>query len=178
MTLIELEEQMRSIEHAHGSLFDHGQRVSKLIQAWGLSYGLCVAGVYHSIYGRDRTRFRPPVEFSERKNIQLLLGEKAERLIFLSCIYTPRSFWRCFHFDDCSLEDRTSPGRSIAVDKSELIELLHLSLANMLDHIPPALDVKMANFKWRELSLLVQHSPKMCEQARRSFLTKFKLAAG
>ena len=174
MTLNALQLRMHQIQHVEESLFDHGQRVSALLESWGLPSFVVVAGLYHSIYGRTHTRFAPPAEFSQRHAIEGLLGVAAEKLIFLNCVYTAESFWRCFHFNELQLEDRLRNSTTITVDHDELNWLLHISLANMMDHVPQGR--LTSELKWRELSLFIQYSMQLGPKAREAFAHKIGIS--
>lgn len=171
MTQIELRDALVATPHGNGSLWDHGRRVADLLSSWDLCATTVLAGLYHSVYGRQHTKFHPPLTFCERDRLRDLVGVLAERLIFLNCAMTLESFWRRLHYGEGALEPRCqlteNPGE-LHVATSEIDALLHISVANMLDH--NVAQNFYSGFKWPELSLVIQYESLLNSKARHHLL--------
>ena len=62
----------------------HGAGVYRDLKSWGCSQELCDAGMFHSIYGTELFQdFTLPLE--RRGEVRNLIGERAERLVYLNC---------------------------------------------------------------------------------------------
>ena len=72
----------------HGSsrtLLDHLVGVSEMLAKKDCSDDLCIAGLFHSIYGTSH--FRPKmISMGERDNIKSLIGVEAENIVYQFCI--------------------------------------------------------------------------------------------
>ena len=62
------------------SLYDHLVNVSLLLKKEGNEEYVCVAGLFHSVYG---TQYWKHVLTADREKIRELIGDKAERLVWL-----------------------------------------------------------------------------------------------
>lgn len=85
----QLMESLRSFgthesEHTGRSLLDHLLGVYHLLQDWNNSDIVCLAGLFHSIYGTV-CYHEQSVSPSERKRVQGVIGEEAEELAYLFC---------------------------------------------------------------------------------------------
>lgn len=125
-----------SILHVkEGSLFDHLCRVEKTLLAWGAEPSVCSAGLFHSIYSTENLKV-PLVEDSQKEEVQMLLGEEAEHLVSLFPKIDRNSFLSNTVSGPFEAHDREEKS-SISLTKKEFIGLLHIFLANELDHITP-----------------------------------------
>jgi hypothetical protein len=81
-------------EHLNGSLAAHLRGTESLLREWGARDAVCIAGLYHAVYGTDG--FNPSlVGIDMRQRIASLLGQEAEELAYLygACnrrVYYPR----------------------------------------------------------------------------------------
>src|SRR5262245_17544247 len=71
-------------EHSHRSFRDHLKGTHDLLESWGNPIEVCLAGLFHSIYGTVIFK-NQTVEISNRSVIQNLIGEEAEELAYLFC---------------------------------------------------------------------------------------------
>lgn len=76
--LIELGTQ--HIRHSGRTFFEHLKGVHDLLRDWGSVEPLCLAGLYHSIYGNAAFAHKT---MTERSELKLLIGDGAERLVHL-----------------------------------------------------------------------------------------------
>ena len=76
-------------EQQHGkgdrSLLHHLVGVSKLLSERGSSDALCVAGLFHSVYGTSWFKHKM-VPMEERDKIRELIGEWPEKIVYEFCI--------------------------------------------------------------------------------------------
>ena len=88
--LIPLVEYLKEIgcaeqKHSGRSLLHHLVGVSKLLSERGASDTLCIAGLFHSIYGTSH--FGPKmVSIDDREKTKDLIGAEAENLVYQFCI--------------------------------------------------------------------------------------------
>lgn len=110
------------------SLLHHFERVSQKISQWGLGDDLIKAAYLHSVYGRKITRFEPILDYnkiSDRLSLQDQIGKVSEEIIFKYCKNEEYFFWRGLFKKTLKEEDISNEER----------QLLHLYLANLIDHI-------------------------------------------
>lgn len=68
--------------HLNGSLASHLRGTESLLRSWGASEVVCVAGLYHAVYGTDG--YNPSlVGLNSRSQISALIGTEAEALAYL-----------------------------------------------------------------------------------------------
>ena len=70
-------------KHSGGTLFDHLIGVSNILEEMGAPQHVQDAGLFHSIYG---TAIFHQQTTADRGVIKSVIGEKAERLVYLFCI--------------------------------------------------------------------------------------------
>src|SRR5258705_7180313 len=69
--------------HAHGrSLQEHLVGTHNILRAWRQPFAIRAAGLFHSAYSTDVYR-RHLLDPSERDQLRAVIGEKAERLVYL-----------------------------------------------------------------------------------------------
>ena len=72
------------IDHSENTYLAHASGVYRDLKSWGCSQALCDAGMFHSIYGTELFQgFTLPLE--RRGEVRDLIGERAERLVYLNC---------------------------------------------------------------------------------------------
>ena len=69
----------QGIKHSHSTLYEHCYNVYVLLKNMERSQDVCLAGLYHSIYGNEY--FKPPIKVTRAK-IRALIGKKAEALVY------------------------------------------------------------------------------------------------
>jgi hypothetical protein len=68
--------------HVNGPLAEHLQRTGQLLRAWGNRDALCLAGLYHAVYGTAGIR-GALVGIDERRTIAAWIGNEAERIAYV-----------------------------------------------------------------------------------------------
>lgn len=71
-----------SFAHVNGPLDQHLHRTAQLLRDWGSRDALCVAGLYHAVYGTAGIR-GALVGIEERSTIADSIGDDAERIAYL-----------------------------------------------------------------------------------------------
>jgi len=72
----------KNIKHGNGLFYDHCYGVYSFLKERSLPEYVCLAGLYHSIYGTEY--FKPDVNIN-RNLVKKLIGNKAEKLVYLFC---------------------------------------------------------------------------------------------
>ena len=79
------------IEHSDEGFFAHLVAVYRDLQRWGEEEPVCLAGMFHSIYGTEKFRhFALSIE--RRGEVRELIGERAERIAYLNCALVRSTF--------------------------------------------------------------------------------------
>lgn len=68
--------------HVNGTLERHLRRTQRLLRRWGSRDALCLAGLYHAVYGTAGITGRL-VGLRARKAIADVIGDEAERMVYL-----------------------------------------------------------------------------------------------
>jgi hypothetical protein len=118
--------------HLVGSLADHLQRTERLLRAWGSREALCLAGMYHSVYGTEGLEGRL-VSVDARAAIADIVGAEAEALVyrFGACardVFHPRIGTA----DELRFADRFA-GAEYAIDAQALADFCAMTLANEVE---------------------------------------------
>ena len=105
------------VSHKNGTLLQHLEGTWSLLRDWGNPEAICLAGLYHSVYGTGGFE-QQSVPLEERPRIAGLIGTEAERLVYLfgACerpvnhprigVEQPMLFHDRFLEQDYPLEDR------------------------------------------------------------------------
>lgn len=120
-----------TIAHHGRSLREHLAGSWRMLRGWGVPAHVCAAGLFHSVYG-TQTFPTAALAASERARVRVLIGERAEALVYLFCAADRR----------CLLVENVAPpyhwvdhrtGRSAALDAETLAELVTIEVANFLE---------------------------------------------
>jgi hypothetical protein len=125
------------VEHPSGTLMQHLQGTYDVLESWACPEHLCLAGLYHSVYGTQFFQHETlPVD--ARRRVQEAIGERAEELAFLFCAIRRSSLYENLRRGTPhAVEDRG--GQRIPLRGLEqLSELLTLDVANRLEQVDRA----------------------------------------
>ncbi len=75
----------RGIPHYRQSLFDHLRGTYEILKRWGCPENVCVAGLFHSVYGTQPFRIQT-IAYAQRREVRMFIGKRAERLVYLFSI--------------------------------------------------------------------------------------------
>lgn len=120
--------------HSRGTLLAHLQGTHDLLAGWGNPEEVCVAGLFHSIYGTYAFD-RRSADLGRRAEIQAVIGIGAERLVHLFCVTDRRWFYE--HLDEARFVLRDIvEDRDLSVERDTLAALIEIEVANVVDQVP------------------------------------------
>jgi uncharacterized protein DUF6817 len=118
--------------HVSGSLATHLHGTETLLRRWGSREALCLAGLYHAVYGTDGI-VGSLTSVGARKRIAELIGEEAERIAYLYGACARDAFHpRIGAPDELRFADRFI-GAEYPIDPSLLRDFCELTVANELE---------------------------------------------
>ncbi|MGZ3237250.1 MAG: DUF6817 domain-containing protein [Burkholderiaceae bacterium] len=119
-------------EHLNGSLAAHLRGTESLLREWGAREAVCIAGLYHAVYGTDG--FNPSlVGIDMRQRIASLLGPEAEELAYLYGACNRRTYYpRIGTESQLVFADRFT-NTEYDISNEQLRDLCELILANELE---------------------------------------------
>ena len=89
---------MRSIPHGsrqanlqNGTFMDHLCGVEQAMRSWGLPDALCLAGLFHSVYGTQGFGYYT-LPLAHRDKVQQLIGKRGEAAVYYNCVMDRGSF--------------------------------------------------------------------------------------
>ena len=117
--------------HTGRTLRDHLIGTFKLLHVWGNHHDVCVAGLFHSIYGTEVYTLSS-AGLGERDTIRRAIGERAEELAYLFCACDRRHLLaNVDKADGFILRDRSTE-RDVALDRGALAALVEIAFAKTL----------------------------------------------
>ena len=120
--------------HSRRTLLDHLQGTQDLLEEWVNPPVVCVAGLFHSVYG-TYIFDQQSADFSMRQRIRDIVGTHAERLIYAFCVSDRRSFYEHLGEPCCRLPDIVHDSH-VELDGADLTALIEIEVANVVDQIP------------------------------------------
>lgn len=115
--------------HSGRHFLAHLEGTYRLLRRWGLPEPVCYAGLFHSMYGTDGFK-RNALTMDDRHEVRALIGEEAERLVYLFC-----SIRRISMFESGAPQGIRfrEAARRTPIAQHEWVALLHIEYANTLD---------------------------------------------
>ena len=118
--------------HVSGSLAAHLHGTEALLRRWGAREALCLAGLYHAVYGTDGI-VGSLASVGARIRIAELIGDEAERIAYLYGACARDAFHpRIGAPDELRFADRFA-GTEYPIDADQLRDFCELSVANELE---------------------------------------------
>jgi hypothetical protein len=121
-------------EHPSGTLLQHLQGTYEVLEQWGCSKALCLAGLYHSVYGTEVFQ-TTTIPLDAREKVQAAIGEEAEEIAFLYCVLQRSSLYanleRGGPYTVTSRDGKEIPLAGL----SQLADLMTLDVANRLEQL-------------------------------------------
>ena len=77
-------EKTKNVKHSNKTFFEHLLNTTFILEKLNQRKALCVAGLYHSVYGTEFFNFDNSVYFT-RDKVKSLIGEEAENIVFEFC---------------------------------------------------------------------------------------------
>lgn len=122
------EQQANRTRHSGRMLLDHLVGTHDLLRSWGANETVCLAGLFHSIYGTHRF-LHQSWPLSQRDTIRALIGVDPETLVYLFCVTNrPRAFIN----NDGTIYDHYRQ-KSVPLPRAALHDLLEIEAANLLE---------------------------------------------
>ena len=118
--------------HTERGLFDHLLGTRHLLVEWGTRPALCDAGLFHSIYSTEHYE-QQALPLSRRGEVQQLIGEEAESLVWLFCMMRRELFFEDLGKDRSPSVQHRETGEQIPLSGTQHQDLLTLLLANSLE---------------------------------------------
>ena len=124
-------------DHPRGTLADHLRGTYDVLTGWGCERDVCLAGLYHSVYGTDvfRTVTLAP---DARDKVAAAIGPDAERLAYLYCALVRESLYdnlRTGGPRPYAVRSRFD-GSELAVSRDDYAGLVTIDFANRLEQMP------------------------------------------
>ena len=123
-----------SVEHPSGTLLEHLRGTYEQLDRWGCSKDLCLAGLYHSVYGTEKFR-KQTVPLEARDAVRGAIGRQAEEIAYLYCALSRESLYRNLDVG-APYGVKTQDGGEVPLSLAQLADLMTLDLANRLEQLP------------------------------------------
>jgi len=143
-----------ALEHTGDTSFDeHLSGVQAVLRNWGAPDHVCLAGLMHSIYGTEGFQgFKLPL--SSRPVIRSLIGEKAERLVWIFCMVDRWSVDQTTgghqKGEPIQFRSRVELGSFLLeVTEEEWLDFIELVLADWLEQVEGASLKENDSFGWK-----------------------------
>lgn len=118
--------------HLNGSLSKHLRGTEALLREWGAADTVCVAGLYHAVYGTYGYN-SALTSLAGRKNIAELIGVEAESLAYLFGACNRRVFYPRIGTDAQLLFADRFTNAEYEIGYLQLTQLCEITLANELE---------------------------------------------
>lgn len=121
-----------NFEHLNGSLIKHLKGTYTLLQSWDADPDLCIAGLYHAVYG---TSGFDEVLISEdyRDKIKEIIGEQSEKIVYSYCACDRDFFWPQIGIKANPIFRDRFLGKKYNLSSNELRLFCELTVANELE---------------------------------------------
>lgn len=155
--------QVDALAHrGDGNLLDHLQGTYALLKKWDNPESICLAGLFHSIYG-TQTFTTSSMDISARKQVADIISPMAEILAYRFCI---QDQW--YFLANLKTQLQAASGHHIRnrftkekIDLTpvEFMQLMELFVANELEQIPHMTSWRVWHFRWVKLYIvkLIKH---------------------
>lgn len=135
-----LESRLRFLRDAHTdgmphsgrALFDHLLGTRRVLVEWGARPALCDAGLFHSVYSTEHYEEKA-LPLTRRGEVQQLIGEEAESLVWLFCMMRREAFFMDLGKNRSPVVQNRETGEPISLSGTQQQDLLTLLLANSLE---------------------------------------------
>jgi hypothetical protein len=123
--------------HSGRTLLDHLVGTYQLLANWGCPPHVCLAGLFHSIYGTNAFH-RRSLGIADRDRLRDAIGTQAEALAWAFCgIDRPRAILRALQRGKpgnvLDISHRLKPGGGVLLAPQQVCELAELECANLIE---------------------------------------------
>ncbi len=117
-----------SVDHSGDGLLAHLVATCDLLQSWGNSEDICLAGLCHAVYGTDGFECAL-LDLNERDLVQEIIGSDAERFAYLYASCDRKTFYPTIARGPVKFRDRFTD--TVYEPSEEMVRAcLELTLAN------------------------------------------------
>jgi Domain of unknown function (DUF6817)/2OG-Fe(II) oxygenase superfamily len=120
--------------HSGKDLLKHLTNTYRILRRWGCPEYLCVAGLFHSVYGTEAFR-HAMFGLRQRQLIRDRIGPDAEHAAYLYCVATRRSLYENLEREALYSLRTVRDGTRIPISRKCLADLIALDLANSLEQL-------------------------------------------
>ncbi len=141
------------VPHTNKSYLAHAIGVYNDLKRWGAAEDLCVAGLFHSIYGTEFFQgFKLPLD--RRPELQELIGVPAERMAYLNCAMDRGTFDRSVFLTagPYPFLDRLT-GETTEMDETTFTELCTLHVCDWLEQVERSQNWNYRRPAYRQMAL-------------------------
>lgn len=129
--------QCAEFAHLDRNAREHLLGVHRILAEWGGAEAVCVAGLFHNIYGTES--FKPEaVSLDERAGVAAVIGAEAEALAYLFCVSRRASFFSRQDPRTPCVWDDVHKAR-VDVTPAQLVALVDIEAANLVEQYAIAL---------------------------------------
>jgi hypothetical protein len=121
-------------DHSGKDLLKHLAGTYRILRRWGCPEYLCVAGLFHSVYGTEAFRCAT-FALRQRQLIRDKIGPVAEYAAYLYCVATRRSLYENLEREAQYSVRSFRDGTTIPISRKCLADLMALDLANSLEQL-------------------------------------------
>ena len=123
-----------SIPHSQISLLKHLVGTYRLLKVWGVPEYVCVAGLYHSIYGTQTFNISL-IKPTQRESVKTIISPQSEKLVYYFYIQDKKHFFfNLNQIENFALKDRINYVE-ISLTKEEFTDMLIIRLADYIEQM-------------------------------------------
>lgn len=156
------------VPHTQKNYLAHLISVYNFMRSYGTEEELCLAGLFHSIYGTERFQgFKLPLD--RRDELAAMIGPRAERLAYWNCFMDRSSLDRLLEQPDgpYPLRNRET-GETMTLSREEFDDLCRVHLFDWLEQVP------RSSFGWGyRRAAYQQMAERLDDQARQAYRDVF-----
>lgn len=116
------------------TLLDHLEGTREVLAGWGCPTDVCLAGLFHSVYGAEGGRARArDANLGRRDDVRALIGAGAEELAYLYAACERRSLFTTTALVGAHALNDLFAGREVPVSEATLRSLLTIEAANFVE---------------------------------------------
>ncbi len=125
----------KDVPHTGEGFFAHLVAVYRDLKKWGCDEAVCLAGLFHSIYGTEKFRLFG-LSVDRRDEVIALIGEHAERVAYINCVMDRATFDSLvLHGGELRVRNRDTD-EWIEMTEREFHDLKTMHLCDWLEQVP------------------------------------------
>ncbi len=121
-----------NIDHLNGSLIKHLKGTYALLKSWDADPELCVAGLYHAVYGTSGFD-EILISKNHRDKVREILSENTEKNVYIYCACDRDFFWPQIGIKDTPIFRDRFTNQEYCLSADELKWFCELTIANELE---------------------------------------------